>query len=117
MVIGKGVAEADAVDVSVLISMSALQMAYDSAFSSWSLNTRCLLQCSHPARTKGWVLQAADDAGLGQRIVVFYEDEVQHQADELAGGEVFTSVSLDNSAKLRISSSNTNPISALLSVR
>ena len=32
---------------------------------------------------------AGDDAGLGQGVVVFYEDEVHHQSDDLAGGEVF----------------------------
>ena len=42
----------------------------------------------HAARAGGGVVDGAHDAGLGQRLVVLDEQQVDHQPDDFAGREV-----------------------------
>jgi len=44
----------------------------------------------HAARSSRGVVNGAHDAGLAENVVVLDEDEVDHQPDHLARGEVFT---------------------------
>jgi len=44
----------------------------------------------HAARACRGVVQAAHHAGFGQRLIIFNEQQVDHQADDLTRGEVFT---------------------------
>jgi hypothetical protein len=43
----------------------------------------------HAAGSGGRVVDGADDAGGGENVVVLDEEEVDHEADDFAGGEVF----------------------------
>ena len=44
----------------------------------------------HAAGTGGGVVQVADHARLGKRIIIFDEDEIHHQLDDFTRGEVLT---------------------------
>ena len=44
----------------------------------------------HSAGARCRVIDGAHDAGLGQHIVIFDEDQVDHEADDFAGSEVLS---------------------------
>ena len=44
----------------------------------------------HPARSAGRVVEGLHDTRLGEDVVVFDEEQVHHQADDLARGEVLS---------------------------
>ena len=48
-----------------------------------------LRHTQHSACSRCGVVEAAHNAGLSQGLVVFDEDEVHHQLDDLTRGEVF----------------------------
>lgn len=44
----------------------------------------------HAAGARCWVINGAHHAGFGQHVVVFDEQQIDHQADDFARGEMFT---------------------------
>ncbi len=59
----------------------------------------------HPAGATGRVEESPDDARAGEELVVLGEEEVHHEPDHLAGGEVLAGRLVGESEKRRISSS------------
>ena len=67
-------------------------MAIDFEVSVWVEFAEVLFgDGEHPARPTGRVVQLANDAFFGEHLVVFEKEEVDHQADDLAGREVLAS--------------------------
>ncbi len=99
-VVGKGVAEDDVADILPLDQHVRLadgvgfwvQLLPEHRESRLRVHRGQMLfgDRKHAARAGGRVVDRAHDAGLGQNLVVLDEDEVDHQADDFARGEMLS---------------------------